>query len=172
MTGSQPAGAPHTFTADGYTTSCEIATFTTASQGAASSSITITPVYETCKTAGVASTVTMNGCVYKLDLTTTGIPNLATVSLVCTSGEVLIELGNPASPQCEIHVGPFSNKHHVKVANDHPGILTTATVSGIHAFATDTAVLCPFNGDTTVTNATYNGSVTFRGSAGQTIDIG
>jgi hypothetical protein len=172
VSGSQPAGGPHVFTADGFATTCEVANFS-GTLAAASSELSLTPVTEKCKTAGVASTTTMNGCSYKLTMTTTGIPNLATVSLVCPAGqEVTVDVGNPAAPSCQIHIPPFTDKHHVKIENDHPGLLTTWTISSIKATLTDLTALCPFNGNTTVENATYNGTVTLAPLAGGTVDIG
>jgi hypothetical protein len=64
------------------------------------------------------------------------------------------------------------NKHHVRLENSHPHIQATATISGIRATFTDVTALCPFNGETTVESATYNGSVTMIGGEGKTIDIG
>jgi hypothetical protein len=170
-TGEQPVGEPHVFAADGFNTTCEVAKFS-GTLTAASSEQNITPVYEKCKTAGVASTVTMNGCNYRFTMRTTGVPNLATVDLICPPGqEVTIHLGNPLSPTCQIHIPPFTEKHHVKIENDHPGILATSTVKEIKASLTDTTALCPFNGSTTVETATYNGAVTVK-VEGKTIHIG
>jgi hypothetical protein len=163
----------HKVTFDGFITTCEVATFS-GTLVAASSEITIAPKYEKCKTAGVASTVTLNGCDYKFTLTTTGVPNLATVDLVCPAGQdITIDVGNPASPACIIHVTPFTAVEHVKIENDHPGILATATadIPADKVHLTDTIpASCPFNGDTTAT-AIYDGQVTMT-APGNTIDIG
>jgi hypothetical protein len=170
--GSQPAAAVHKFNADGFTTTCEVANFTTSVLAGPSSEITVTPEYDKCKTAGVSSKVTLNGCAYIFTMTTTNVPNLSTVTLECPEKqEITIDVGNPAAPTCVIHVPPFKDAHHAKLENKHPNILATATVTVPLVHLTDTTALCPFNGNTTST-ALYEGSVELAGKEGKTIDIG
>lgn len=161
----------HKFTADGFVTECEVAKFS-GTATAASTTTTVTPEYSGCKTAGIVSTVTLNGCDYLFHLPASG--TSATVDLVCPAGqEITLDVGAELSkPICQVHIPPFTGKSKVDLTNSAPGVLATANVTGFKASLTDTqAFLCPFNGTTTSEATSYTGTVKLT-SSGKTIDVG
>jgi hypothetical protein len=159
--GSQSAKEPHVFKTDGFETTCKVATFSGELSAVSSSTATLNPVYEECTSAGLSATIEMNGCEYLLHLGEA--TTVATVDLVCPAGkEVRITAGFGA---CVTHIPPFTGKSDVKLTNvveeGQPKIKGEATVSGIKATLTEvSSLLCAFEGNTTVTNATYTGNLT------------
>lgn len=160
----------HKLVTDTFTTECEVAKFS-GFFVAVSTTMTITPAYSGCKSAGITMTMTMNGCDYLLHLPAAG--NDATMDLVCPAGqEMTIDIGAELSkPICQIHIPPFTGKSKVSLTNEAPGVLATFNLTGFKASLTDSQpFLCPFNGSTVSEAAVYTGTVKFT-SAGKTIDV-
>jgi hypothetical protein len=173
--GEQPAASRHVFTVDEnkYKTECETATFAGELKAKSSTATVSTADYTNCISAGLEATVTMNGCDYLFHLPASG--GEATVDLLCPAGkEVTIDAGGGA---CVIHIKEQLGLKHALIKNEEAGgvkdIHVTVTISGIHATLTDVfPFLCPFAGETTVTDGTYHGTVTIKGTGGRSIDIG
>ena len=120
----------------------------------ASSTLTVTPTYTSCKAFGFAhATVNMNGCAYVFHRTSATSSN-ATVE--CPAGKsITVVAGN-----CEIVIhaqGPLSS---VATANSGNHVNAKANVGGITYTVTKDGFLCPFNttGETlpvTRTGGTY-----------------
>jgi hypothetical protein len=163
--GSQAATEPHVFIADGYETTCKNAEFS-GSASAASSTATLTPTYSECTAFGLSATVDMNGCSYTFHLAST---SKADADLNCPAGaEVEIVAGGGS---CVAHIPPFAKPlGSVAISNVHPNIRGEANVTGISASLTDENFFCPFQGNTTVKNATYTGNLTISGSSTINVD--
>jgi hypothetical protein len=153
----------HIFTVDKGTVKCNTATFTGSSATATTATVTLTPVYSTCKFAGTAADVKMNGCDYLFHLSSA---TTATVDVVCSGGaEIEVE---STTTNCIVHVPAQNGLSHVILASEGTtttrDITATVTVAGIHY--TEVGSECKFNGVAT-TNGTYNGTATIKGFKGQ-----
>ncbi len=167
----------HEFTAAGGSVKCSHGTFSGTSSEA-STTQTITPVYEECTAFGfVGATVTMNGCDYMFHLTGTGAGGSynGNVDIVCPTGkEITVDAG-----PCTIHIPGQNGLGAVTFTNATSGgisdIVNHANVSGIKGSLVKNNFLCFFTAGP-FTNGTYTGSTTITGkdSEGnpQSIDIG
>lgn len=176
-TGSGIDTGTHEFTAAGGSVKCSHATFSGTSS-AASTTQTITPVYEECTAFGfVGATVTMNGCDYLFHLTGTGAGGSynGNVDLVCPENkEVTIDAG-----PCTIHIPGQTGLGPVSFTNGTSGglsdITNHANVNNIEGTLVKNNFLCFFTAGP-FTGGKYTGTTTITGknSEGkpQSIDIG
>jgi hypothetical protein len=167
--GNQAPTEPHVFKADTFETTCKNAEFKgTANE--ASSTATLTPTYSECTAAGLEATIDMNGCSYVFHITTTTATDWdSTVDVSCPAGkDITITAGFGA---CVIHVPAQTGKSNVTLKNAHPNIRGEANVTGLTAHLTDvSSFLCPFNGSTNTTTASFTGNLTIEGSSTLNID--
>ncbi|HEV2791954.1 MAG TPA: hypothetical protein VGV69_11710, partial [Solirubrobacterales bacterium] len=123
-----------------------------------------------CTMSGINVEVTMNECYYLFHLPESG--SLATMDLICPLGnEVTFDVRAGTMNICRVHMVPQTGRSHVKFENSGQHVIQEFTVGGIHATLTDEGgFLCPFSGETTITNGTYTGLVTLIGN--EEIDVG
>ena len=103
---------------------------TTPSDVTTETTITLTPTYEGCTFAGVATTVHMNGCDYTVHVTNAGPPYGGPVTIKCPAGqEITVTGGN----KCTVHVPPQGNLGPISYTNTGVGATReiTAHLEGI-----------------------------------------
>lgn len=179
VSGSQ--STTHEFTIGGNRrVKCSTASFTSPSQGAAASTITITPTYSGCtikipSTEGeLDATVTMGSCDYLFN-EPTGLSS--TVNITCSSGAIVIHvyngLGvthNEANTLCQYEVGAQNNLSSVTYENGGGNVTAKANVSAI---AVKRLLGTTTNCGGASQTATYTGNTLLQGNGGAVaIDVG
>jgi len=118
---------------------------------------TVKAEYTKCKTAGVASTVDMNGCDFTFK-STSETEATAKVDVNCTSPNE-ITITAPGLP-CTVHIGPQTGLEHVVFTNsggtEPTDVTANVTVSNIAIKATE-------SGCSTATGGALTDSVTLKG---------
>ncbi len=172
-----------TFTVSGSVLNCTHGTFSGEAK-AASTSITITPVYTNCtKNSTEPATVTTNGCAYVFEVGTMSNHAEAhgSVEIECPAGKS-IEVHSYAnhtthtsgSSNCTITVGPqtvenvlYTNKEENGIKHIH---LESTNGTGI-IVSTQIHGSCSF-GFTLTPSGDYDAGVTVKGTNGVSIDVG
>jgi hypothetical protein len=106
-------------------TECEEATFT-GTTVTPSSTVSVTPVYNKCKSLGFPAIIHMNGCTYLLHV---GAGTTGTADLVCPAGKDVVVTANAPAPavlKCTITVKPQTGLGTITYTNEGSG--TTAAV--------------------------------------------
>jgi len=152
------------FTTEGGTVEC--ASHFEGTLTEASSSLTVTPTYTSCKAFGfVSATVNMNGCAYIFDRESAS-SSAATVE--CPAGKsIQVIAGN-----CEVTIAAQSPTGSVSTSNGAGTVNAQANVTGIAYTVVKDGFLCPFGGTGAKTGGTYKqvNSVSLA-SAGKSISV-
>ena len=145
---------------------------------AASSTLTVTPTYTSCKAFGFLSAkVVTNGCDY-LFAGPSGSADAwsATVNVVCPESKTFVITAPETSPVCTATVGPQGPRSKVDLLNNTGSgdVNVQATVEGIDYRVTQDGFGCPFNGTGAKAGAKYiqDAAITFDGTNGASMDIG
>lgn len=139
---------------------CEVAKFTSNSVAAASTTLTLTPVYEKCLIGGlIPAIVDMNGCDYLFHLI--GATTNVSADVVCPAGKV-VDITVP-STGCTITIGSQNGLTNIVVSNASPSVKAAVKVTKI--IYTQTAP-CPGGAKGPEAGATYEGNVKLTGNNG------
>jgi hypothetical protein len=143
-------GEVHIFGLEGgLSVKCETATFT-AELPEPREVVEVLPSYEKCTASGVAATVTMEGCKYRLDANTTD------VDIVCPAGKVI----KIVTGTCEVQIGSQNGLEKEEYVN-HEAEPETVTVESeaksIKYTKTKDGFLCPLSGLGEKSDGTYTG---------------
>jgi len=126
----------------------------------ASTTLTITPTYTSCRAFGfVSATINLNGCDYVFH-------GNGEVDLACPAGKaILIAAGN-----CEATIGAQSGLKSISLKNNGNHIDAQASIKGIKYTVTKDGFLCPFAGTGEKTGGEYiqNEAVTVKPVSGGT----
>jgi hypothetical protein len=91
------------FKVHGGQVNCTTVTYTGSFSSGASSAL-VTPHYTTCTFAGLAATIAMNGCQYRVNVTG-GTSTEGSVDIVCTgSNEITVTAPSVGKAKCIVHV--------------------------------------------------------------------
>jgi hypothetical protein len=146
------------------TVTCKVAKFAGTNLTKTSSTATLEATYETCKLAGLAADVNMNGCKYIFHTSATALT--ATVDVSCPVGANIKVTSTVTN--CVVEVGSQNGLQHVTFANTGAGstrdIDATIEVGGAGKTGiayTQVGSECPHPG--AGTGGEYTGTATIRG---------
>jgi len=163
----------HVFTVEGSEVKCNKVTFTGQTEGAETTSQTVTPKYEECTGFGLPATVTNNNCVIKLTATTSAeVGGTAEAHLEKGPGAGECEmtiLSKNIFGECHVDVGPQTIGGITYTNNASPEDIKVKVDSGktMHANVTKSSGVCPLKVGTTK-EARYTGEETVKASGGVT----
>jgi len=141
---------------------------------ASSVSLTLAPQYEGCAWAGIAATISMNGCTYKFAAgeTVEGKETKVkgTMDVVCPTGKEMVLVLNGGT--CTIRIAPQTNLSSVtyETAGTPADVSLVLNVSGI-TYKVENGLTCPNSpANGTYTNGTLAGTETLQAEAsGKTV---
>jgi hypothetical protein len=186
ITGSNTKGS-EVFSTEGGKVECD-SHFISHSQGAASSTLTVTPKYTECQAFGfLSATVNTEECSYVFHATDTITETEPVhrhywrhhVDVVCPTGQSI----KVTASTCKAEIkGQAASEQHgaainqglttVKTENLAGGSVTvTPNVSGIAYTVTQDGFLCPFGGTGNKTDGTYTGDVTVSRVGGGSVSV-
>jgi hypothetical protein len=155
---------------DGGEVKCTTVTYTGSFTSPASSA-SVTPTYSGCTFVGLTTTVDMNGCTYKGNLTA-GASTSGTVDIVCTgTNEITITAPSVGTKKCILHIPAQTGLSTVTGTNIGAGTTRegTADINITNIKYSQTAGTAETGNCATAdntTNGTYTGTATFTGSVG------
>jgi hypothetical protein len=128
---------------------------------AASTTVTITPTYTSCKAFGFSSaTVSMNGCNYVFH-------SGGTWDIVCSFSSITI-----TASTCEAQISSQSGLAPLSLANGSGGLWMGPETKGLAYSVTKDGFLCPFNGTGAKIGGTYQSVVDlFVSSSGKSLSV-
>jgi hypothetical protein len=135
------------------------------------SSTTVTPTYSGCVHAGLTSTVDMNGCIYKGNITGGGSTS-GSFDIVCEgTNEITVTVPSVGTKKCIIHIPPQTDLTNVTGTNIGAGTTRegTADININNIIYSQTAGTAESGNCATADNTTggsYTGTVIFTGSVG------
>jgi hypothetical protein len=168
VTGAQGGGDGDKMTFHAGELKCTTITYAgTFSTGA--SSVLVTPTYGGCTTAGLASTIDMNGCVYRINITG-GTSTAASLDIVCTgTNEITVTTPSVGTKKCIKHIPAQTDLTAVSGTNIGSGTTREITVdlNITNLKYSQTTGMAETGNCTTADNTTggiYTGDATFTGS--------
>jgi hypothetical protein len=142
---------------------------------AASGSLTLAPQYEGCSWAGIAATISMNGCTYKFNAgeTVEGKETKVkgTMDIVCPAGKEMVLVLNGGTCTIRIAAQTSLNSVILETAGAPADVSLVFNVTGIKYVVENGAIPCPNSpANGTYTNGSLAGSETLQAEAsGKTI---
>jgi hypothetical protein len=157
LKGQSEAGQQHVFSFVGagtFKAICDNASFEGTTLGLVVEDVTVTPTYSSCKLAGTAATVQMNGCKYTL--TGSLASNTFNMDIIdCTAGKQI----QIKTALCTVDIGVQNFQPHLVATNLTGEVTLKTTVSEIAAFQTGAA--CP-GGNGAFTLASLDGNTVVK----------
>jgi hypothetical protein len=159
--GNGEASQQHTLTIPGnpspFNAVCDSASIEGTVQGQVLEDVTLTPTYSSCKLAGTAATVQMNGCKYTL--TGEGQPAQTALGDIvgCTSGKQI----QVKTALCTVDIPAQNSLSHMVGSNIGGNEITTSlTMGGVTAVQTGAA--CPGGNNAHTSAASLAGNTTAK----------
>ena len=123
LTGNQE-GESNAFDVQFGEVKCKTAKYNGTTTGTTDKTVTVTPSYNECTFAGVATIIDMNGCDYLIHVNNEGPPYKGTVDVVCPEGAKIVVTGGN---KCTVDVGPQTGLGPITFTNI--GTTTTREVT-------------------------------------------
>jgi len=138
-----------------------------------STTITVAPLYEDCKSFGLTSTIDVNGCHFLFHITGTLTPNVSydgSADLTCAAGSNIVITAGIIGNRCEVDVEPQTGLTTIEGFNKTgtpKDVEIKANITGIKYTVTKDEGTCPLSkvGETR-NDGDYTGSVTVNSSTG------
>jgi hypothetical protein len=105
LTGSQGLEKEDEFVVTNGITRCSVVKYDGQQATSPTTSVTLTPTYETCKSLGLSAVVDTNGCDYLFTINdTTHLDTTGTIHIDCPTGQEITVTVAPPTAKCIIHV--------------------------------------------------------------------
>ena len=159
----------HVFTITGSTVTCNKVEYAGSTEGAETTSQSVTPSYNECTAFGLSAKVTNNNCKIKLTATTDKENGHSEAHLEGTNCSITIHAEGIFNTTCHVVVTPQTIKgiHYVNTASPEGVIVQITSGATMSAEVLKSASLCPLT-EGSHTTASYTGEENVTASGGVT----
>jgi hypothetical protein len=172
ITGSNTKGS-EVFSTEGGDVECN-SHFISASQNAASSTLTVTPAYTSCEAFGfLSATVNTEGCTYVFHATegSAGVYK-SHVDVNCPAGQSIKVTASTCKAEIKAQTGLTTVKTtNITEGADAGKVTVQPEVSSIAYTVTQDGFLCPFGGTGNKNDGTYTGDVVVSRIGGGSVSV-